>query len=36
VGHLDGVGVAELVGREASANACGYGGAAQLITRGGS
>src|SRR3954454_7120367 len=35
VGHLDGVSVAQLVRREAPANACGPGGAAQLDTRGG-
>jgi hypothetical protein len=35
VGHLDGVGVAELVGREAPTNAGGCGGAAQFGTRGG-
>ena len=35
VRHLDGVGVAEMVGREASPNARSGGGAAQLSTRGG-
>ena len=35
VGHLDGVGVAELVGREAPTNARGCGRTAQLSTRGG-
>ena len=33
VGHLDGVGVAELVGREAPTNARARRGAAQLGTR---
>jgi hypothetical protein len=35
VGHLDGAGVARLVRREASADACGRRRAAQLGTRGG-